>query len=145
MIRDQIPLRGHLTISLNNRVVQEVDNMVVDGGASWVANRMLDAPAADSPVDSMQVGSGTADPEVGDTGLTTLGTSTAITTVGVSSPDIGVQFSTTFVAGEGSGAITEAGLFAGAAMVARTKFAVVNKGAADELAITWTIKISNGT
>lgn len=145
MINDQIPLRGHLTISLNNRVVQEVDNMVVDGGASWVANRMLAAPASDSPVNAMQLGSGSADPDVGDTSVTTLGTSTSIATVGITGVDIGVQFSTTFVAGEGTGAITEAGLFAAAAMIARTTFPVVNKGAADELAITWTIKISSGT
>ena len=46
---------------------------------------------------------------------------------------------------DGTGAITEAGIFnasTGGDMFARTKFAVVNKGAADSMTITWTITVS---
>ena len=51
----------------------------------------------------------------------------------------------TWAAGDGTGAITEAGIFdAGAAgnMWCSASFGVVTKGAADSLTITWTLTIS---
>lgn len=58
-----------------------------------------------------------------------------------------VTMVTTFVAGVGTGAITEAGIFD--VVTANTvnmwcsgSFSVINKGAADALVITWTITIS---
>lgn len=51
----------------------------------------------------------------------------------------------TFAAGNGTGAITEAGLFnglTGPTMLARKVFAVINKGAGDTLQITWQITLN---
>lgn len=51
----------------------------------------------------------------------------------------------TFNPGEGTGAVTEAGVFNAATaadMLCRTVFAVVNKAATDTMVITWTITLS---
>jgi hypothetical protein len=56
-----------------------------------------------------------------------------------------VAYACTWAAGDGTGAITEAGIFDAASsgdMLARTVFSVVNKGASDSITITWTITIS---
>jgi hypothetical protein len=54
-------------------------------------------------------------------------------------------FVSSFEAGDGTGAVTEAGLFnaaTGGDMLCRTVFSVVNKAADDTMAITWTITLS---
>ena len=48
-------------------------------------------------------------------------------------------------AGEGTGALTEAGIFnasSSGTMLCRTEFSVVNKGASDSMTITWTVTVS---
>ena len=50
-----------------------------------------------------------------------------------------------FGAGDGTGAITEAGLFnaaSGGDMLCRTTFSVVNKGSQDSMTITWEVTVS---
>ncbi|MBT5235846.1 MAG: hypothetical protein HOM18_11165 [Candidatus Marinimicrobia bacterium] len=69
------------------------------------------------------------------------GVVTAVTVTGVgsgytSAPTIG------FTGGAGSGATATASMKEGGDMLARTKFDVVNKGAADSMTITWTITVS---
>jgi hypothetical protein len=56
-----------------------------------------------------------------------------------------IQYVATFPAGSGTAALTEAGIFNAASvgtMMARTVFAVINKGALDTLTITWKITIA---
>jgi len=56
-----------------------------------------------------------------------------------------ITYECTWAAADGTGAITEAGIFNASTagdMFARTKFAVVNKGALDSMTITWTITVS---
>ena len=56
-----------------------------------------------------------------------------------------IAYVASFVAGVGTGAVTEAGVFNAASagtMLCRTVFSVVNKGAADSMSITWTITVS---
>ncbi len=51
----------------------------------------------------------------------------------------------TFSAGEGTGAVTEAGIFnasTSGTMLCRTVFSVVNKAAGDTLQVTWTVTFS---
>jgi len=59
--------------------------------------------------------------------------------------DNAVAYVASFAAGEGTGAITEAGIFnasSGGTLLCRTVFSVVNKGASDSMTITWTVTIS---
>jgi len=145
MLNETIPLKGRLQISLNGAVVREIDNLVVDTGAGWVAERIGGQNATQS-ITNMGIGTGTAVAAAGDTGITTAQTQ-ALATTTVDGAAKTVVFSATFPgAGAGnSAAVTEAGLLTGDAtpiLVARTVFNVVNKDEDDEMTITWTITIS---
>jgi hypothetical protein len=56
-----------------------------------------------------------------------------------------VIYVSSFEAGDATGAVTEAGIFnalTAGDMLCRTVFAVVNKGADDTMAVTWTITLA---
>ena len=140
MVNDNLTLTGALTISLNDVVVQKTNNLVVTAGKNWVADRMNDV---NTVMTHMALGTGTNAAAVGDTTLQTEIDRNALTSTTVSTNTI--AYGCTWAAGDGTGAITEAGLFDAAStgdMLARTVFSVVNKGASDSITITWTITIS---
>ena len=141
MINDGLALTGALTIAVNDVVVQETNNLVVTSGKEWVADRMNNA---NTVMSHMALGTGTTGPA--DATKTTLVTEidrNALTSTTVLNNTI--AYAATWAAGDGTGAITEAGIFDASTagdMLARTVFSVVNKGAADSITITWTITIS---
>ena len=95
----------------------------------------------------MGVGSGASAAAAGDTDLgSILGSRKILDSATIAgSNNEKVVYITTFSAGEGTGAITEAGVFNASTagdMLCRTVFAVVNKAAADTMVITWTITLS---
>ena len=140
MINDDLRLTGALTISLNGVVVQETNNLVVTAGKNWVADRMNDA---NTVMTHMALGTSTTAAAAGQTALVSELDRNALTSTTVSTNT--VAYAATWAAGDGTGAITEAGLFDAASsgdMLARTVFSVVNKGASDSISITWTITIS---
>ena len=143
MINDQISIKGALTITKNGEVVREIDNLMVDTGKTLVASRI--GSNIDNFVDYMGLGTGSTAAAAGDTALVAeVNRSPAASSTSVSNP-LDVVFTSTFSAGVGSGSITEAGLFNAASsglLVARTVFAVVNKGPDDIITITWTVTIS---
>jgi len=56
-----------------------------------------------------------------------------------------VEYKATWAAGEGTGAITEAGIFnaaSGGTLLCYAHFSAINKGENDELVITWTVSIT---
>lgn len=140
MIHDDLKLTGALTIALNDEIVQETKNLVVTAGKNWVADRMNDA---NTVMTHMAVGTGTTAAAAGDTTLVTENDRNALTSTTVTGNAI--AYVATWAAGDGTAALTEAGLFDAASagdMLARTVFSVVNKGAADSMTITWTITVS---
>ena len=140
MIKDDLRLTGALTISLNGVIVQETDNLVVTAGKNWVADRMNDA---NTVMTHMALGTSTTAAAVGQTALVAELDRNALTSTTVSTNT--VAYAATWAAGDGTGAITEAGIFdadPAGDMLARTVFSVVNKGASDSITITWTITIS---
>lgn len=148
MIIDNMKAKGRLSIVLkdadgNVKDSREVDNLVVTTGLNWIAARMYDTGSPDQ-MSHMAVGSGTTAAAAGDTDLgSILGSREALDSTTVSTNT--VQYVSSFEAGDGTGAITEAGIFNAATagtMLCRTVFDVVNKGANDTLSITWTITIS---
>jgi hypothetical protein len=141
MINDGLKMKGRLTISINDEVVQEIDNLVVTAGKAYVASRIKDASA--TAMSHMGIGTGTTAAAAGDTALVSEAARTALTSTTVSTNT--VVYVDTFGAGTGTGAITEAGVFnasSGGTMLCRTVFSVVNKGADDSMTITWTITVS---
>lgn len=141
MLQDDLKMTGHLTISLNDEVVQEVPNLVVTDGKEFVAARMKDATV--SAMSHMAIGTGSTAAAAGDTALGSEADRNALTATSVSGA--AVTYTCTFAAGEGTGAITEAGLFNASSagdMLCRTVFAVVNKGASDQMSISWVVTVS---
>jgi hypothetical protein len=141
MLQDNLTMKGHLSIAVNGEVVHEVPNLVVTTGKNFVASRIKDATT--TAMTHMAIGTGTVAAAAGDTALgseaarNTLASTTVTNNV--------VTYVSSFAAGVGTGAITEAGLFnasSAGTMFCRTTFAVVNKGASDSMTITWSVTVS---
>ena len=147
MIIENMKAKGRLNIVLkdqdgNVKDTREVDNLVVDTGLDYIASRMKDATA--NAMSHMAIGSGTTAAAAGDTDLESiLGSREALDSTTVT--DNTVQYVSSFEAGDGTGAVTEAGIFnasTGGTMLCRTTFSVVNKSQNDTLSITWSITLS---
>ena len=141
MINDGLKLKGKLAISLNGKIIQEVDNLVVTAGKGYVASRMKDATA--TAMSHMAIGSGSTAAAASDTALGNQLGRVALTSTTVSNAV--VTYVASFPAGTGTGAVTEAGILnasSGGTMLCRTVFSVVNKGASDSMTVTWTVTVS---
>ena len=146
MINSEIKATGRLSVVLkdadgNLKEQRDIDNLVVTSGLGYIASRMKDA--TDTAMGYMAIGTGTTAAAAGDTTLGTELDRNALTSTSVTSNQI--EYVASWSAGDGTGAVTEAGLFNAASagdMLARTVFDVVNKAANDTLSITWTITLS---
>jgi hypothetical protein len=142
--------RGRLSIVITDQYGQtkekrEVDNLVVNAGLAYITSRMVGV--AKNVMSHMAVGSGTSAAAAGNTDLgNLLGSRKALDSTTISGANNeSVIYVCTFSPGEGTGAVTEAGIFNAASsgdMLCRTVFAVVNKAATDTMVITWTITLS---
>jgi hypothetical protein len=147
MINDVIKLVGALDIVVtdsdgNIKETRKEKNLVVTTGLGYIASRIKDASA--TAMSHMAVGSGTTAAAAGQTDLVSiLGSREAIDSTTVSAAV--VTYTCTFEAGDGTGAITEAGIFnasSSGTMLCRTVFSAVNKAADDTMTITWTVTLS---
>lgn len=127
------------------RSCETVPNLVVNTGLYHIADQMSDR--GNAAMTHMAVGTGTTAAAAADTALETELDRNALdsTTQGSGAAANQVVFVATWAAGDGTGAITEAGIFnqAGAGtMLCRSVFSVKNKGAGDSMTLTWTITFS---
>lgn len=128
-------LRGEDGIVKEER---EVYNTVTTAGKNMIADRLLASPTLGVPT-HMAIGTGTG----GTTSLTTELDRNAFTSKTRSNAVVTMVGD--WAAGDGTGALTEAGVFDASSagnMHLYTSFSVINKGAADALTITWTLTIS---
>jgi len=150
MAKETLKLSGKLQIvhrdkDGNIKQTREHDNLIVNAGLDFITSRMLGASKA--VMSHMALGSDGTAAAAGQTDLgTTLGSRKALGgAVQSGSNNEQIVFTTTFAAGEATGAVAEAGIFnaaTGGDMLCRTAFPVVNKAAGDTIAITWTITFS---
>lgn len=141
MINEELKLTGHVTVAVNDEVVQEIPNLVVTAGKGYVASRMKDT--TDGAMSHMAVGTDSTAAAAGDTALGTESGRVSLTSTTVSANVI--TYVATFPSGTATAALTEAGVFnasSGGTMLCRTVFATVNKGASDAMTITWAITAS---
>jgi len=147
---EQLKLAGilHIVVTDSNGNIKEdktENNLVVNTGLAFIISRMVGTTKG--VMSYMGVGSGVSAAVAGDTNLgSILGSRKVLdsTTIAGSNNEK-VVYVSTFSAGEGTGAITEAGVFNASTagdMLCRTVFAVVNKAASDTMVITWTITLS---
>ena len=141
--KDSFKIEGALHIKVigeNGEIKQEVKvkNAVKNAGLYGLLDQVLASPTV-GKVTHMAVGTGTP----GATALGTEADRNALSTKTRSNAVLTMVGD--WAAGDGTGALTEAGLFdadASGNMWCSTTFAAINKGAADALQITWTITIS---
>jgi len=147
MINDDLKLRGDVAIVLkdkdgNVKDSREIHNLVVSSGLTFICSRMAGTSAG--VMSHMALGSGTTAASASQTDLVSiLGSREALDSTSASSNTI--TYVSSFEAGEGTGAVTEAGIFnasSSGTMLCRTVFAVVNKQADDTMSVTWTITLT---
>ena len=147
MINEDLKLRGDVAIVLkdkdgNVKDSREIHNLVVSSGLEFICSRMAGTSAG--VMSHMALGSGTTAAAAGQTDLVSiLGSREALDSTSASSNTI--TYVSSFEAGEGTGAVTEAGVFnasSSGTMLCRTVFAVVNKQADDTMLVTWTITLT---
>lgn len=143
MLNDKLSLTGALTVSVNGEVVRDIRNLVVTSGKELVAANLQGGTV--TPITHMGVGSGSVAAGAADVALGAQLDRNALSTSGGSVADAVVTYECTWLPGDGTGALTEAGLFSavtGGTMLARTVFPVVNKGVDDNVTIVWDVTIS---
>jgi hypothetical protein len=147
MIKDKLKLRGDVSIVLKAadgsvKDSRTIKNLVVSDGLNYIVSRMKDT--TQDAMSHMAVGSSTTAASAGQTDLVSiLGSREALDSTTVSTNT--VTFVCAFEAGDGTGAVTEAGIFNAATsgdMLCRTVFAVVNKQATDSMSITWVVTLT---
>ena len=144
MVIDDLKLTGALKISLNDEIVHQCDNLVVTAGKNWVAGRFKDG-SIPAEMSHMAIGSADTSPAAGNTALATELNRIALTTDGGTVSNNTVQYDASWTSAAAAYAIKEAGIFnaaSGGTMLARTTFAVINKGTDDTVSISWTITVS---
>ena len=150
-IRTQTKVTGHVNLKLfssNGQLKERRDfnNLVVTVGKNFLAAWLTTAEAGGF-MPFVALGTGSNAPSAGDTTLQTelvgggysrvSGTLTSALNV--------LQNVTSFGPGNGTGALTECGLFSASTigtMFARQVFSVVNKASGDTLQVTWQILFS---
>lgn len=141
MITENLKLTGHVTVAINDEVVQEIPNLVVTAGKGYVASRMKDTTAG--AMSHMAVGTDSTAAAAGDTALGAESGRVALTSSTVSANVI--TYVATFPAGTATAALTEAAILnasSGGTMLCRTVYSTVNKGSSDAMTITWSITAS---
>ncbi len=142
MLNDNLALRGALTVRKNGKVIHQIDNLIVTTGKNLVAASL---GGGATTITHMAIGTGTTAAAITDTTLETELDRNALTNSGGTVSGNTIQFDCTWAAGDGTGALSEAGLFSAASggiMLARKTFAVVNKSSLDTVSISWTVTVS---
>ena len=145
-LNENLEMNGKLSIVVTGQdgsIKQElvVPNLVVTVGKDYIASRMVGTAA--TVMSHMAIGAGVTAPVVGNTVMESSLARVALTSFTASTNVVTAVAS--FIAGTGTGAVTEAGIFnagSGGTMLCHTTFPVVNKEAGDSIAITWAITVS---
>lgn len=146
-LKEALSITGRLTITLmdeaTGKVKQflDVDNLVVTAGKEFIADCIRSEPGPDR-MKEMAVGIDNTAPAVSDVELVD-----EVARIGLTASGTGqvITYQATFPAGVGTGALAEAGIFSAdspSTMLCRTTFPIVNKGAADSIAINWNLTIN---
>ena len=146
MIVDDLKLNGRLTVDLiaedgTIKETQEIPNLVVTTGKTFVASRMAGASAG--VMSHMAIGTSSTAAAASDTALGAEVARVALTSTTASNND--VVYVGSFPVGTPSSAesIVEAAILNGDdTMLCRTVFSVISKAPTDSLSITWTVSAS---
>lgn len=152
--REVREMKGRIKIELkdengNIKEVIEKDNTFMAVGDAHVADQLAATPG-EAAMGYMSIGTGST---AFTTSSTTLNSELDRNALSAGYPeqqaagdDNDVVYKATWAAGDGTGAVTEAGIFNSSVadagtMLAASTFSVINKGASDTLTITWTVTV----
>lgn len=145
MFKENFKMTGKLNLLLvgpdgNIKLDETYPNLVVTTGKEYVAQRMTSNTTA--IMSSIAVGSNDTAPGAANTALLAEIDRETLTSATVTSNTI--TYITTFLPGNGTGALQEAGIFNSitansGTMLCRTTFPVVNKESGDTFTITWNV------
>lgn len=145
---ETIKMKGSMVAVLKkaNGDVQTVrkDNIILNAGFDYICDAICKASSRPNAMGYIAVGTGSAAAVATQTALTSELTRKAATYSHTAGTKV-MMLTTTFGAGEGTGAITEAGVVNGASggtFLDRLTFAVINKGVDDELTMTFQFSLS---
>lgn len=156
-INEDLKMIGKLSITKTNehgQITEQifVPNLVVTDGKSVIAARMNSAPGVGfGNMTHMSLGTDNTAPALSQRTLVAEVSGSRVTLTSTSVANNVITYTASFPAGVGTGAITEAGIFNGTGlptdatptyMLCRTTFPVVNKGALDSIAISWTVTVN---
>lgn len=140
--RDGVGIKSNVHLQLfgpDGKLKDErrVHNLVVDDGLIHIADQMADQ--GENQMSHMAIGTSTGQ-GAGDTTLATELDRNALTGGYPSHSGAIVSYQATWAAGDGTGAISEAGILnsaSGGDLLCYVDFSVINKGASDVLQIDW--------
>lgn len=146
MIKDSIKVVGTPTFTLTDKfgaIKQQFTqpNLVVTVGKNLIADRLIGTSSA--VMSHMALGTSNAGLAAGNTALALQ--LVRIVLNSTSRDNSTITYTATYVAGVGTGAIVEAGIFnasTAGVMLCRTTFPVINKEADDILTINWNVTIN---
>jgi hypothetical protein len=142
-----VRVTGKLTLQLihedGSEEVFEATNLVHTQGKGHITYRQAASPIA-GPINYMAVGTGNTPPALTDASL--VAEVARVTASSVTAAGNVWTMTATFPPGVGTGALQEAGVYdtpnpLATTAMARSTFAVANKGAGDTLNISWTVTI----
>jgi hypothetical protein len=150
--KDTFQVRGSVKVVLrdangNLKQSHEDHNLIVTAGKNYLAAWLAAASQAGEFMTHIGLGTGTTSPAAGDTALETEFAGGGYARINGTLGSSTNTWSNTavFGPGNGTGAVTEAGLFSAATvgtMFARQVFSVYNKAAGDTLTVTWSVSFS---
>jgi hypothetical protein len=126
----------------NIKQQEKCHNLITTAGRNAIVERLDSSPGTSQPT-HMAIGTGATAAAAGDTALQTELDRNALTS-NTSSANV-LTMVGDWAAGDGTGAITEAGVLNAAStgtLYARAVFSVINKAAGDTLQITWTFTLT---
>jgi hypothetical protein len=126
----------------NIKQQEKCHNLITTAGRNAIVERLDSSPGTSQPT-HMAIGTGATAAAAGDTALQTEIDRNALTS-NTSSANV-LTMVGDWAAGDGTGAITEAGVLNAAStgtLYARAVFSVINKAAGDTLQITWTFTLT---
>lgn len=148
MHNDTLKLKGTMTAVLTKEdgSVETFykDNIIVNVGFDFIAAAIGNSGARPACMGWIAIGTDSVAAAAADSALGAEAARAAATYAHTNGTKV-FTFQTTFAAGTGTAAITEAGVFNAAAagtMLDRVVFSVINKGAADTLQVTFTFTMS---
>lgn len=147
MTNETTRLKGRAVLTLTRpdgtTLVRRQDNLITNAGFDFICNAIA-ASSRPNAMNYTALGTGTTAPAASQTKLTAeLARKSAAYAHTSGTKEF--TLTTTFGAGEATGAITEAGIVNGASggtLLDRVTFAVINKGAQDELTTKFVFTLS---